>query len=118
MRRSSGRILTTHVGSLPGLASFDPSKADYREKVAAGVAEVVGRQRETGLDVLNEGDYSKGGDWLSYVDDRFTGFQPGEPKGTPVLLQGKDREAFDKSVGAVLGLVEACKKIAPDLLGR
>jgi hypothetical protein len=35
LRRSSGRILTTHVGSLPGLASFDASKADYREKVAA-----------------------------------------------------------------------------------
>src|ERR1700738_2189143 len=33
-------------------------------------------------------------------------------------LAGKDREAFDKSVGAVQGLVEACKKIAPDLLGR
>jgi malate dehydrogenase len=33
-------------------------------------------------------------------------------------LAGKDREAFDKSVGAVQGLVDACKKIAPDLLGR
>jgi len=33
-------------------------------------------------------------------------------------LSGKDREAFDKSVAAVQGLVEACKKIAPDLLGR
>ena len=31
---------------------------------------------------------------------------------------GKDREAFDKSVAAVRGLVDACKKIAPDLLGR
>src|SRR6478672_8505720 len=35
-----------------------------------------------------------------------------------IELAGKDREAFDKSVGAVQGLVEACKKIAPDLLGR
>src|SRR5437868_15499868 len=35
-----------------------------------------------------------------------------------IELAGKDREAFDKSVGAVHGLVEACKKIAPDLLGR
>ena len=33
-------------------------------------------------------------------------------------LAGKDREAFDKSVGAVQGLVDACKKISPDLLGR
>src|SRR6201987_1237934 len=34
-----------------------------------------------------------------------------------IELTGKDREAFDKSVGAVQGLVDACKKIAPDLLG-
>ena len=33
-----------------------------------------------------------------------------------IELGGKDREAFDKSVGAVQGLVDACKKIAPDLL--
>jgi len=35
-----------------------------------------------------------------------------------IELLGKDREAFDKSVGAVQGLVDACRKIAPDLLGR
>src|SRR3984893_17517121 len=35
-----------------------------------------------------------------------------------IELAGKDREAFDKSVAAVQGLVDACKKIAPDLLGR
>src|SRR5471030_2947549 len=35
-----------------------------------------------------------------------------------IELSGKDREGFDKSVGAVQGLIDACKKIAPDLLGR
>ncbi|MBN9149291.1 MULTISPECIES: malate dehydrogenase [unclassified Nitrobacter] len=35
-----------------------------------------------------------------------------------IELGGKDREAFDKSVDAVQGLIDACKKIAPDLLGR
>jgi len=94
LRRSSEKILTTHVGSLPGLSQFDPSSPDYREKMAASVAEVVARQRDVGLDVINEGEYSKGGDWLSYVDDRFNGFQLGEPAGTPVILQGKDREFF------------------------
>jgi malate dehydrogenase len=33
-------------------------------------------------------------------------------------LSGKDREAFDKSVEAVQTLTDACKKIAPDLLGK
>jgi malate dehydrogenase len=31
---------------------------------------------------------------------------------------GKDKEAFDKSVASVVGLMDACKKIAPDLLGK
>src|SRR6201993_5376093 len=35
-----------------------------------------------------------------------------------IQLNGTERAMFDKSVGAVQGLVDACKKIAPDLLGR
>ena len=35
-----------------------------------------------------------------------------------IELAGKDREAFVKPFGAMQGLVEACNKIAPDLLGR
>ena len=35
-----------------------------------------------------------------------------------IELTGKDREGFDKSVEAVRTLVDACKKIAPDLLGK
>ena len=90
------RILTTHVGSLPGLANFDPQAPDYAERLRTGVSEVVKRQREVGLDVINEGEYTKGGDWLSYVDDRFTGFEAGAPpSGLPIILQGKDRQEFD-----------------------
>jgi 5-methyltetrahydropteroyltriglutamate--homocysteine methyltransferase len=94
VKRSSDRVLATHVGSLPGVSSFDPAAPGYREKVEQAVAEVVRRQRDTGLDVINEGEFTKGGDWLSYVDDRFAGFEPVPPKGVPILLQGKDREAF------------------------
>jgi 5-methyltetrahydropteroyltriglutamate--homocysteine methyltransferase len=94
MRRSHHRILTTHVGSLPGVSSFDPAAPGYEDKVARAVSEVLEQQRATGLDVINEGEFSKGGDWLSYVDDRFDGFTPGAPRGQPVILQGKDRETF------------------------
>ena len=56
---------------------------------------MVGKQREIGLDVINEGEYTKGGDWLSYIEERFEGFEQRPPKGgKPVLLQGKDREEF------------------------
>src|SRR5438046_3998011 len=75
------RIQTTHVGSLPTLESVEA---------------VVRRQRDIGLDLINEGEYTKGGDWLSYVEERFGGFEPrpaaaGEK---PLITQGKDREAF------------------------
>ena len=95
MKRSSAqRILTTHVGSLPGLAAFDTRAPDYEARLAQAVTAVVGRQRATGLDVINEGEYTKGGDWLAYVDERFAGFEPGAPAGPPVITQGRDREAF------------------------
>ena len=90
MQRSTERILTTHVGSLP-----EPPGLDTDEQRAAAVADVVRRQREIGLDVINEGEYTKGGDWLSYVDYRFGGFTERPRKdGKPLILQGKDREEF------------------------
>jgi 5-methyltetrahydropteroyltriglutamate--homocysteine methyltransferase len=93
VQRSTSKILTTHVGSLPELESLDRFAGDYPEKLEQQVAAVVRKQREIGLDVINEGEYTKGGDWLSYVEERFAGFEQ-PPKGKPVLLQGKDREEF------------------------
>ena len=90
MRRSNDRILTTHVGSLP-----QPPELDSHAKRIAAVPGVVARQRAIGLDIVNEGEYTKGGDWLSYVDGRFGGFSERPRKdGKPLILQGKDREQF------------------------
>ena len=50
------------------------------------------QQRDIGLDIVNEGEYTKGGDWLSYVDYRFGGFSERPRKdGKPLILQGKDQ---------------------------
>jgi len=75
------RIPTTHVGSLPTLESVEA---------------VVRKQREIGLDLINEGEFTKGGDWLSYVEERFGGFEPrpAPPGERPLITQGRDREAF------------------------
>ena len=54
--------------------------------------QLVDRQRQTGLDIINEGEYTKGGDWLSFTDNRFGGFTPGVRKGPPIVALGKDRE--------------------------
>jgi 5-methyltetrahydropteroyltriglutamate--homocysteine methyltransferase len=94
-RSTSTKILTTHVGSLPrGDGTDRPSREDDAD-LRDIVADVVARQRAIGIDVINEGEYTKGGDWLSYVDDRFAGFEVRPPAGgKPIILQGKDREVF------------------------
>ena len=94
-RSSSSKILTTHVGSLPRQDGTDRHGGEDDSALRREVADVVARQREVGLDVINEGEYTKGGDWLSYVDTRFDGFEAGSPQGgKPVILQGRDREEF------------------------
>lgn len=88
MKRSTDRILTTHVGSLPNVEQMDD--------LATAVQEVVQRQRAIGLDIINEGEYTKGGDWLSFAESRFSGFEERpRPEGElPLVAQGKDREQF------------------------
>ena len=91
MRRSTTKILTTHVGSLPGrgeTASHGqlPTSDDIRGIIAA--------QREAGLDIVNEGEFTKGGDWLSYIDGRLSGFETAKDSGPPLIAQGRDREDF------------------------
>ena len=84
MRRSSGRFLTTHTGSLPRPESLvramyakeegvpvDP--AALASRVAAAVEEVVAKQVKAGLDVVNDGEMSKPS-YATYIKDRLDGF--------------------------------------------
>ena len=93
MKRSTSRILTTHAGSLPWVGDDAPATED---ELRGAVADVVARQRELGLDLINEGEYTKGGDWLSFADDRFAGFEstPATDE-KPLIARGRDREEFD-----------------------
>jgi 5-methyltetrahydropteroyltriglutamate--homocysteine methyltransferase len=95
MKRSTDHILTTHVGSLPNPAPLDRAASDYEARLRAQVKEVVSRQRTLGIDIANEGEYTKGGNWLAYLDERFGGFevQP-DVDGGMVMWQGRDREEF------------------------
>lgn len=95
MKRSTDKILTTHVGSLPYLTEIDKNASDYDAKLRAQIAAVVKKQRDIGLDVINEGEYSKEGDWLGYMENRFGGYEARPPSGEkPMIQQGKDREEF------------------------
>ncbi|MGH3025058.1 MAG: cobalamin-independent methionine synthase II family protein [Gaiellaceae bacterium] len=92
MRSTTTRILTTHAGSLPHLR--EPAPATEQE-LRDAVDEVVARQRELGIDLVNEGEYTKGGDWLSFADDRFGGFEERDASGeVPLIARGRDRERF------------------------
>jgi 5-methyltetrahydropteroyltriglutamate--homocysteine methyltransferase len=95
MERSEHRILTTHVGSLPNIVPLDSASDDYEAQLRVAVTAVVAKQRALGIDVINEGEYSKGGNWLAYLDKRFGGFEviPDED-GASVQQQGRDREEF------------------------
>ena len=92
MRRSTTSILTTHAGSLPHLREPPPaSEPELRE----AVHRVVARQRGLGPDLVNEGEYTKGGDWLSFADGRFDGFELRDAAGeVPLIPQGADRAQF------------------------
>jgi 5-methyltetrahydropteroyltriglutamate--homocysteine methyltransferase len=95
MKRSEDRFLTSHVGSLPTPPGFE-RQAEARDLEAA-VEEVVARQRRIGIDVINEGEYSKGGTWIDFAEPRLSGFEvvSGDKATLPgVNTRGRDRAVF------------------------
>jgi 5-methyltetrahydropteroyltriglutamate--homocysteine methyltransferase len=84
MKRSTRRILTTHTGSLPrpqdllaiitAKEAGEPyDRAAFNASVRSAVNEIVGKQAEAGVDVINDGEMSKPG-YSNYIKDRMTGF--------------------------------------------
>jgi 5-methyltetrahydropteroyltriglutamate--homocysteine methyltransferase len=106
MKRSTNRILTTHVGSLirpPQLLDLarakengDPAGAQaYDQSLKDSVAEVVRRQAQAGIDVVNDGEFGKSTSWSLYALKRVSGFEmrPIQPGSDP-FARGADRERF------------------------
>jgi 5-methyltetrahydropteroyltriglutamate--homocysteine methyltransferase len=106
MKRSSDRILTTHVGSLirpPALQELLRAKqagkpydhAAYDACLKNSVAEVVRQQAEVGVDVVSDGEFGKSISWSQYVLERLSGFErrPIKPGANP-FTRGVDREKF------------------------
>jgi 5-methyltetrahydropteroyltriglutamate--homocysteine methyltransferase len=84
MSMDEGRVLTTHTGSLPrpdDLVQIMWAKGDgipvdegaLAQRVAAAVQEVVDRQLDAGLSIVNDGEMSKPS-YATYVKDRLHGF--------------------------------------------
>jgi 5-methyltetrahydropteroyltriglutamate--homocysteine methyltransferase len=96
MRTSTDRILTTHVGSLQTPEYIDPERFKQMsdEQLRAAVEEVVRAQEAAGVDIINEGELTKGGIWVTYVHERFGGFAPIPAGGAPVLPPAQDWVEF------------------------
>lgn len=88
MKRSTDRILTTHVGSLPrpkdliALYANDAPDAKLLPRLKSAVSEVVQEQAKSGIDIVNDGEFGKAmrasidiGAWWSYVYARLAGFE-------------------------------------------
>jgi 5-methyltetrahydropteroyltriglutamate--homocysteine methyltransferase len=95
MKRSSDRILTTHVGSLPRPADLlDVVQAKEQGKpvdgqahatrLRAAVGEIVRKQIELGIDIIDDGEFGKPS-FVSYVNERLGGFEVDTevPRGSP-----------------------------------
>ena len=84
MKRSTERILTTHAGSLPrpadllamGEAQQDGKPVDkvYEARLSEAVGEIVRKQADLGIDIVDDGEYGKPG-FVTYVNDRLSGFE-------------------------------------------
>ena len=85
MKRSTERILTTHTGSLPrpddlialmwAREEGKPSDAALLAlRISEATREVVAQQARTGLDIIDDGEFSKTS-YTNYIKDRLSGFE-------------------------------------------
>lgn len=102
IQQNTNRIQTTHIGSLPRPHELlDAMKAKYSGKpydekayqatLTKAVADTVRKQKECGIDIVTDGEFSKPG-FFTYIRERLEGFEP-RPNQTRALFQ-KEVAAF------------------------
>src|SRR3569833_1353902 len=120
MKRSTERILTTHVGSLirpESLLALGSQKTGslngaYAAALREAVAAVVRQQVAAGVDIVNDGEYGKSS-WANYVLERIKGFEVREGRFDSRDWLGRERERFPELIEAEFGVyvkrpVQAC----------
>ena len=105
MRRSTDRILTTHVGALPAPLDVWAKTDVSEERLQEAVTEVCDLQRSAGVDFINEGELTKGGHWTEYLAARLGGYEPAGHPGAlgELLFSSTDWANFRDFYLAVLG---------------
>ena len=105
MKRSTDRIIVSHAGTLPRpddiaeLLQQDPNGNEaFHKRLPSAVKEAVQKQVETGIDIVNDGEFGKIGGFSGYPRQRLSGlemrhFEAGQ--GPPARdVQGRDRRDF------------------------
>jgi 5-methyltetrahydropteroyltriglutamate--homocysteine methyltransferase len=94
------RILTTHTGSLirpAEVLELGESRAgtDPEAVLSAAVADVVRKQAEAGIDIVDDGEMGKSS-WITYLYERLSGIEPRMVplEGISILPPSRDRQAF------------------------
>lgn len=107
MKRSTERILTTHVGSLARADSLIPllrlreqgqpyDRNDLARRMREAVADVVRKQVDAGIDIVTDGEQGKAS-FYGYVVERFSGFErrpPAPDKAMRPRTAGREYLAF------------------------
>ena len=107
MKRSTDRILTTHVGSLirpQSLQEFLRVRQSgkpydvkaYQKCLSDSVADVVREQAGVGIDVVSDGEFGKSISWAQYALERLSGFErrPLRQEAANPFKRGADRTKF------------------------
>ena len=108
MRFSTNRILTSHAGVLPRPPELDAvmgpafgsatalDEAAFQRMVPGMIKDVVKRQVDAGIDVVNDGEYGKKGGFSNYVRARLSGLEAIESDKTPPAhnVSARDQQEF------------------------
>jgi 5-methyltetrahydropteroyltriglutamate--homocysteine methyltransferase len=116
------RILATHTGSLirpPELLAFLAAKERghnfdqdaYERCLQDAVNDVVHRQVQAGIDVVDDGEMGKAS-WITYLYERVSGLEvrPVTLQGASMLPPSRDRQAFPGAYAALDALDEAATR--------
>ncbi|HET7190367.1 MAG TPA: cobalamin-independent methionine synthase II family protein [Pseudolabrys sp.] len=101
MKSSSDRILTTHTGSLPRPADLVAilnakelgagyDQLSYQHRIRRAVTEIVRKQAEAGIDIVDDGEHSKV-NWMAYARARLSGL---EEIDSPIRFRGPTRDSL------------------------
>jgi 5-methyltetrahydropteroyltriglutamate--homocysteine methyltransferase len=112
-----GRILTTHVGSLPRPQAVvdqvfaedrgeEIDRAEYDRVIGEAVKDRVQHQVDAGVDIVSDGEMSKIG-YATFIRHRLSGFEVGDvPRATPADLDAypsfRDRLAAEGATAKYL----------------